>query len=73
MKINVTAMGHLPNSNEATMFTHTAGFHASRLSEANLVDPGLTMSHDAAGRTLTVTATEGVSAWTWLDCTTDAG
>ena len=34
MKMNVTATGHLPNSNETTMFTHTAWFHASRLSEA---------------------------------------
>ena len=31
------------------------------------MDPGLTISHAAAGTTFTITATEGVSAWTWLD------
>ena len=67
MKMNVTATGHLPNSNETTTWTHTAWFRASRLSEASLVDPGLTVSHDADGMTFTVTATQGVSACTWLD------
>ena len=35
--------------------------------EANLVDPGLELFHDDDNQTFTVTATQGVSAWTWLN------
>lgn len=67
MRMNVSVTGQLPNSNETQTFTHTNWFHISPLSEANLVDPGLTLSHDDGAQTFTVTATSGVSAWTWLD------
>ena len=67
MKMNVNATGALPNSNETMTLTHTNWFHAARLSEAQLVDPGLELSHDEDTQTFTVTATRGVSAWTWLD------
>lgn len=67
MRMNVTATGKRPNSNDTTTFTHTNWFHASPLSKANLVDPGLTLSHDSSSQSFIVTAVQGVSAWTWLD------
>lgn len=67
MRMNVTVTGRLPNQNQTTTFAHTNWFHASPLSQAHLVDPGLTTSHDSSTRSFTVTATRGVSAWTWLD------
>lgn len=67
MRMNVSVKGHLPNSNTTQTFTHTNWFHASPLSQARLVDPGLTLSHDNASQSFVVKATSGVSAWTWLD------
>ena len=67
LKLNVSVTGYMPNSNDMTTFTHENWFHAVRLAEAKLVDPGLQLSHDVDARTFTVTATKGVSAWTWLD------
>lgn len=67
LRMNVTAVGQLPNSNEAKNFSHTNWFHASPLSQANLVDPGLMVTYDADVQSFTVTATKGISAWTWLD------
>jgi beta-mannosidase len=32
-----------------------------------MVDPGLEMAYDEGNRTFTITATTGISAWTWLD------
>ena len=65
MRMNVSVTGHLPNSNTTQFFTHTNWFHASPLSQANLVDPGLELTQN--NDSFTVTATRGVSAWTWLD------
>ncbi|KAK7964152.1 glycoside hydrolase family 2 protein [Apiospora saccharicola] len=66
MRASVTAVGKLPNSEETTTFRHTNWFHATPLSQAKLVDPGLTLDHDDESKVFTVTATSGVSAWTWL-------
>lgn len=67
MRMNITMEGKLPNQNTTTTFNHTNWFHASPLSQANLVDPGLTLTYDSGTQNFTVTATSGVSAWTWLD------
>lgn len=65
--INVTAHGHLPNTDHPTTFQHENFFHAVPLARANLVDPGITLRHSNATRKFTVEATTGVAAWTWLD------
>ncbi|KAK8062429.1 beta-mannosidase [Apiospora hydei] len=67
MKANITVAGKLPNSEEVTTLHHTNWFHATPLSQAKLVDPGLQLTHDEEADMFTVTATSGVSAWTWLD------
>lgn len=67
MELSVAATGHLPNSASSTRFTHVNYFHASPLNMAHLVDPGLVVSHDSSSQTVTVSATRGVSVFTWLD------
>lgn len=67
MRMNITMEGKLPNQKSTTTFTHTNWFHASPLSQANLVDPGLTLTFDEGTQNFTVTATTAVSSWTWLD------
>ncbi|KKY17192.1 putative beta-mannosidase [Phaeomoniella chlamydospora] len=67
LQLSVNATGSKPNSDAQQAFTHTNWFHASPLSTARLVDPGLILSHDPSSRTFTVEATSGISAWTWLD------
>lgn len=65
--INSTATGALPNTNETLTFTHSNSFHPVALKSASLVDPGLELSYNADTQTFTITATTGVSAWTWID------
>ncbi|KAK7959595.1 uncharacterized protein PG986_004449 [Apiospora aurea] len=67
MRTNVTVAGKLPNSEEVATFHQTNWFHATPLSQANLVDPGLQLTHHEEAAMFTVTAASGVSAWTWLD------
>lgn len=71
--MNVTARGAHPNSgngggsDEPVTFNHENFFHPVPLSEANLVDPGLTLRYSKETGNFTVTATRGIAAWTWLD------
>ena len=65
--MNLTATGTLPNNPSSTTFTHSNLFTPVPLSQAALVDPGLELSHDNASKSFSVTATKGVSLWTWLD------
>ncbi|KAK8029919.1 hypothetical protein PG993_011210 [Apiospora rasikravindrae] len=67
LRANITVNGKLPNAKEATTFHHTNWFHATPLSRAKLVDPGLKLTHEDEDGVFIVTATSGVSAWTWLD------
>jgi beta-mannosidase len=67
MRMNISVEGKLPNDDETTIFTHTNWFHASPLSQARLVDPGLKLIHDEENQSFTITAVTGLSAWTWLD------
>ncbi|KAF2120889.1 putative beta-mannosidase [Lophiotrema nucula] len=67
LAMTVSAQGSLPNSNTTQTFEHTNWFHADRLSNANLVDPGIQLSYSNSTSTFTVQATTGVAAWVWLD------
>lgn len=67
LRMEVTATGSLPNSDKKTEFSHVNWYHAAPLSSANLVNPGLKHSWSQDGKSLTVEATKGVSAWTWID------
>ncbi|KAL9059873.1 MAG: hypothetical protein Q9162_000943 [Coniocarpon cinnabarinum] len=67
MSMSVNATGKLPNNDTTTNFSHSNWFHASALSNANLVDPGLTLEYDSEAQTFTVCATQGVASWVWLD------
>jgi beta-mannosidase len=67
MKMNITATGSLPNTNETKTFKHESYFHDIRLSEVSLVDPGLTLSYSKQSGNFTVEASKGVAAWVWLD------
>ena len=67
MRASVSVTGRLPNNETTQEFTHTNWFHASRLKDANLVDPGVTLEYDAGSELFTVEATKGVAAWVWLD------
>lgn len=62
-----TSQGQLPRTNTTTTFTHENYLAPIPLSDAKLVDPGLTMSYSSANQTFSVTATKGVAAFVWLD------
>ncbi|KAI1874252.1 uncharacterized protein JN550_002831 [Neoarthrinium moseri] len=66
-RASISVSGRGPNNQETETFEHTNWWHASRLSEANLVDPELSLSYDEYSNEFTVKAVAGVSAWTWLD------
>lgn len=65
--MNITATGNPINSDTTTTYQHSNFFHPVPLSQAALVDPGLTMTYDEATKKFTVEATSGIAAWTWLD------
>ena len=65
--MNITATGTLPNTPTPTTFTHQNLFTPTPLSYASLVDPGLSLTHDDSTNSFTITATTGVSVWTWLN------
>lgn len=67
MRMETEVQGQLPNSNETSTFRHENWFHASPLSSAALVDPGLELSYSNSTKNFSVTATTGVAAWVWLD------
>lgn len=65
--MDVSVKGQMPNSNTTQTFTHTNWFHAVPLSQARLVDPGLSVSYSKETSKFTVKASKGVAAWVWLD------
>ncbi|KAF2704453.1 glycoside hydrolase family 2 protein [Pleomassaria siparia CBS 279.74] len=65
--MEVSAQGTLPNSDTTQTFSHKNWFHADRLSNAKLIDPGLELSYSQTNSKFTVKATTGVAAWVWLD------
>jgi beta-mannosidase len=60
--------GSLPNNPKTQTFTHENWFHPVPLSQANLVDPGLTITYAEQNENgkFVVEATKGVAAWVWL-------
>ncbi|KAI5236601.1 glycoside hydrolase family 2 protein, partial [Aureobasidium subglaciale] len=67
MHMETTIQGQMPNSNESRTFTHENWFHASPLSSAALVDPGLQLSYSNTTKNFSITARSGIAAWVWLD------
>lgn len=67
LRMETEVQGELPNTNTTSTFRHENWFHASPLSSAALVDPGLEMSYSNETNNFTVTATTGIAAWVWLD------
>jgi beta-mannosidase len=67
LKMNITASGSLPNSDDVAMFEHEYYFHDIYLNQVKLVDPALTLYYDKKLGIFLVEATEGVAAWVWLD------
>ncbi|EPE33363.1 (Trans)glycosidase [Glarea lozoyensis ATCC 20868] len=67
LKMNITATGSLPNTNDTKTFKHEFFFHALDLSKANLQDPGLQLEYNASTGNFTIEATKAVAAWVWMD------
>ncbi|OCL07281.1 glycoside hydrolase family 2 protein [Glonium stellatum] len=65
--MDVFVEGQMPNSNVTQTFKHTNWFHAAPLSQAHLVDPGLSVSYSKTTSKFVVKASKGVAAWVWLD------
>lgn len=65
--MDVSVKGQMPNSNTTQTFTHTNWFHTAPLSQARLVDPGLSVSYSKETSKFTVKASKGIAAWVWLD------
>ncbi|KAL2049422.1 hypothetical protein ABVK25_010326 [Lepraria finkii] len=65
--MNITAEGHLPNTKSKTTFNHDNFFHANSLADAELVDPGISLTYSNHTQNFTVEATSGIAVWTWLD------
>lgn len=67
LRMNITATGLLPNTNQMQTFTHESYFHALNLSAVNLQDPALTLSYSNTTGNFTVEATRAVATYVWLD------
>ena len=67
LRMSVTTTGKLPNSDTTQTFEHTNWLNPTALRDAKLVDPGLQMSYAKSAKAFTVTASNGVAAWVWLD------
>lgn len=67
MTVDVSAEGSLPNNDTKQTFTHHNWFHPTALSDAMLLNPGLTVTYSKTTCKFTVTATSAVAAWVWLD------
>jgi beta-mannosidase len=67
LKLNITATGSLPNTNETTTFTHSSIFASTSLNTVHLRDPGLVLPYSKETGNFTAQATKAVAAWVWLD------
>lgn len=68
---NLTAAGTPVNSDATKTYTHTSYLTPTPLAKAALVDPGLSIEHDADDQSFILKATSGNSAWTWLSSGSD--
>ncbi|KAK3338667.1 glycoside hydrolase family 2 protein [Lasiosphaeria hispida] len=62
----VAATGTSVNANATRTYLHSDYWTPTPLASAALVDPGVTVVYDNAHEVFVVTATKGVSMWTWL-------
>jgi len=67
LRMQVSAQGKLPNSNQVRTFRHENWFTPTGLRNAALVDPGLELSYSDVSQNFTVKATKGMAAWVWLN------
>lgn len=67
LKMNLTAVGSLPNTDSTREFKHEYFFHDFSLTDVNLVDPRLTLDYSRDTGNFTIKAMGGVAAWVWLD------
>jgi len=65
--MKIIASGQLPNTNTTTTLNHENVFHPFSLADAELVDPGITLSYSNETKNFTIEATTGIAVWTWLD------
>ncbi len=63
---NITATGTPVNTGRTKTYMHTNYFTPTPLANAALVDPGLSVKYDRAADDFVVTASRGISVWTWL-------
>ncbi|KAI1440502.1 glycoside hydrolase family 2 protein [Annulohypoxylon stygium] len=68
---NLTASGTPPNTEATKTYTHTNWWTPTPLSSASLVDPGLTIEHDASTEEFVIRAEKGTSIWTWVNLEED--
>lgn len=70
---SITATGTPVNgkTNATKTYTHANYWTPTPLGQAVLADPGLSVSYDPVGDAFIVTATKGVSMWTWLSASLD--
>lgn len=68
---SITAMGTPVNERATRAYRHTAYFTPTPLANAALVDPGLSVEYDRAADQFVVTASKGMSIWTWLQLSLD--
>ncbi|KAG9235971.1 putative beta-mannosidase [Amylocarpus encephaloides] len=67
LRMNITATGSLPNSDQVKVFKHEYYFHGLDLGEAKLRDPGLVLEYNEQSGNFSIKATKAVAAWVWLD------
>ncbi|KAJ9138989.1 Glycoside hydrolase family 2 protein [Coniochaeta hoffmannii] len=63
---NITATGTPVSTGRTKTYMHTNYFTPTPLANAALVDPGLSVKYDRAADDFVVTASRGISVWTWL-------
>jgi beta-mannosidase len=67
LKLNITAVGTLPNTNVPQIFKHEAYFHQPKLGQVHLADPGLTLSYNEETMKLLVEAKNATAVFVWLE------
>ncbi|OOF98837.1 glycoside hydrolase family 2 protein [Aspergillus carbonarius ITEM 5010] len=67
LMLSLSAYGRLPNSAQATTFSHKDHFTPAFPKDVAIVEPGLKLEYNAKTQTFAVEATSGVSLYTWLD------
>jgi beta-mannosidase len=67
LKMDIIAVGNLPNSKKEQVFTHQNWYHPVPLSKVKLEDPGLKITHNAEKKVFRIEATKAIAPWVWID------